>query len=38
MYIGVPHRCTIARTRSAELGLYVEEFASPYVEDEAESR
>jgi hypothetical protein len=37
MYIGVPHPCPTARARAAELGLYVEEFASPYVEDEAES-
>jgi hypothetical protein len=37
MYIGVPHPCPTARARAAELGLYVEEFASPYVEDEAKS-
>ena len=37
MYIGVPHPCPTAQARAAELGLYVEEFASPYVEDEAES-
>jgi hypothetical protein len=37
MYIGVPHPCPTAQLRAAELGLYVEEFASPYVEDEAES-
>jgi hypothetical protein len=36
MYIGVPHPCPAARARAAELGLYVEEFASPYVEDEDE--
>ena len=37
MYIGVPHPCPTARARAAELGLFVEEFASPYVEDEAKS-
>ncbi len=37
MYVGVPHPCPTARARAAELGLYVEEFASPYVEDEANS-
>jgi hypothetical protein len=30
MYIGVPHPCPTARERTVELGLYVEEFASPY--------
>lgn len=29
MYIGVPHPCPGAHARAAELGLYVEEFASP---------
>lgn len=33
MYIGVPHPCPTSRARAAELGLFVEEFASPYVED-----
>jgi hypothetical protein len=37
MYIGVPHPCPTARARAAELGLYVEEFASPYAEDEDKS-
>jgi hypothetical protein len=37
MYIGVPHLCPIARARATKLGLFVEEFASPYVEHEAES-
>ena len=45
MYIGVPHPCPRAQRRAAELGLYVEEFASPVresleeaiAEDEAES-
>ncbi len=37
MYIGVRHPCPTARAMAVELGLYVEEFASPYVEDEAES-
>lgn len=30
MYVGVPHRCPAAELKAAELGLYVEEFASPY--------
>ena len=30
MYIGVAHPCPKARERTVELGLYVEEFASPY--------
>jgi hypothetical protein len=34
MYIGVPHPCPTARVRAADLGLYIEEFASPYVEGE----
>ena len=29
MYIGVPHRCPGAEARAAELGLHVEECASP---------
>ena len=29
MYIGVAHPCPKARERTVELGLYVEEFASP---------
>lgn len=33
MYIGAPNLCPAARARATELGLYVEEFASPYVED-----
>lgn len=37
MYVGVPHLCPTARAKAAELGLYVEEFASPYVEDEPKS-
>jgi hypothetical protein len=37
MYIGVPHPCPTARSRAAELGLYVEEFASPYAEDHDKS-
>jgi hypothetical protein len=44
MYVGVPHPCPRAQARAAELGLYVEEFASPVresleeaiTEDEAE--
>jgi hypothetical protein len=36
MYIGVPQLCPTARAKAGELGLYVEEFASPYVEDEAD--
>ena len=30
MYIGVPHRCLEAEQLAEELGLYPEEFASPY--------
>jgi hypothetical protein len=30
MYIGVSHPCPTARERTVELGLYVEEFDSPY--------
>jgi hypothetical protein len=37
MYIGVSHPCPTARARATELGLYVEEFASPYAEDEDKS-
>jgi hypothetical protein len=37
MYVGVPQLCPTARAKASELGLYVEEFASPYGEDEAES-
>ena len=41
MYVGVPHPCPAAEARAAELGLYVEEFASPiresFREAEAES-
>jgi hypothetical protein len=32
MYIGVPRLCPSAEARANELGLYVEEFASPYRE------
>jgi hypothetical protein len=42
MYVGAPHPCPKAQARAAELGLYVEEFASPvreyFGEAEAESR
>ena len=30
MYIGAPHPCPKAREQKVELGLYVEEFDSPY--------
>jgi hypothetical protein len=30
MYVGVPIPSATARERAAALGLYVEEFASPY--------
>jgi len=30
MYIGVPHRCPAAEQKATELGLYVEEWESPY--------
>jgi hypothetical protein len=33
MYIGVPHRCPAAEQTASELGLYVEEFTSPYHEE-----
>jgi hypothetical protein len=33
MYIGVPHSCPRARMRTIELGLYVEEFSSPYKDE-----
>ena len=32
MYIGVPHRCPAAEQIAEGLGLYAEEFASPYNE------
>jgi hypothetical protein len=32
MYIGVPHRCPTAEQLAEKLGLYAEEFASPYKE------
>jgi hypothetical protein len=32
MYVGVPHPCLSAQARAVELGLYVEEFLSPYNE------
>lgn len=32
MYIGVPHRCLEAERLAKGLGLYPEEFASPYIE------
>jgi hypothetical protein len=37
MYIGVPHPCPTALARAAELGLYVEEFASPIRESLGEA-
>lgn len=37
MYIGVPHPCPGAEAQAAELGLYVEEFASPVRESLEES-
>ena len=30
MYVGVPRTCPAARRQAADLGLYVEDFASPY--------
>ena len=33
MYIGVPRRCIAAERIAAELGLYVEDFSSPYHEE-----
>jgi hypothetical protein len=30
MYLGVPHPCPEARASAVEMGLYVEDFASPY--------
>ena len=33
MYIGVPHRCAAAERLAEHLGLYTEEFASPYNEE-----
>ena len=37
MYVGVPHPCPAAEARAAELGLYVEEFASPIGESVREA-
>jgi hypothetical protein len=37
MFIGVPRLCPAALARATELGLFVEEFESPYVKDEDES-
>jgi hypothetical protein len=37
MYIGVPHPCPTAEARAVELGLYVEEFASPIRESVREA-
>ncbi len=37
MYIGVPHPCPTAEGRAVELGLYVEEFASPVRESVREA-
>ena len=37
MYIGMPHPCPTAQARAAELGLYVEEFASPVRESLGEA-
>jgi len=37
MYVGVPHPCPTAEARAAELGLYVEEFASPIRESVREA-
>lgn len=33
MYIGVPRHCPAAEQTASELGLYVEEFTSPYHEE-----
>jgi len=30
----VPHPCPIAQTKATALGLYVEEFPTPYAQDE----
>lgn len=38
MYVGVPHPCPAARARAAELGLYVEEIASPVRESYREAK
>ena len=35
MYVGVPYSCPAAEARATELGLYVEEFGSPYNEQSA---
>ncbi len=37
MYVGVPHPCPTAEARAAELGLYVEDFASPIRESVREA-
>lgn len=34
MYVGVPHPCPAAEAQAVELGLYVEEFGSPYHEED----
>lgn len=34
MYIGVPHHCPKSERLAKELGLFPEEFASPYVEED----
>ena len=33
MYIGVPHPCSVVERKASDLGLYVEEFVSPYHEE-----
>jgi hypothetical protein len=38
MYVGVPHRCPRSQALAAELGLFVEEFASPVRESLEESK
>ena len=35
MYVGVPRPCPAARRKAEELGLYVEDFSSPYRDDPA---
>ncbi len=35
MYVGVPHACPAARRLAEDLGLYVEDFASPHRGDPA---
>ncbi|HVJ80321.1 MAG TPA: hypothetical protein VNC50_04550 [Planctomycetia bacterium] len=37
MYVGVPRPCPFARLRAGILGLYVEQFASPYREDSSDT-